>query len=1153
MTPGQYTSPRAPKNMRAQLTSNTFFASLKRSCVQLQSLVLMVIGVALLPQVVSAQVFPLPGYNQRSDREATIRKLSHDIHKVDHSIAATKKLIINTPDSPEVPNFYFRLAELYVERSRYTYLRLVEQNSSGESILEGDRALDVQISKQIAIETYDRILNNYPDYSRNDEIRFFRAHEFRELGDFETMLKAYRELIGKHPKSHWAIEARLIQGDHHFDKNDLLTAERFYREIINLPESHLHSMARYKLGWIKINQERFSEALALFEKAVSKASKDQKGSIGDAKSLNVEREALMALVWPFSEIKKAKNAASYFRKLATSKDLYLSALKKLANRYFVKTDYLSAAMLYREVVLYSSNLDENLEFVQRIYDSTRNFSKRNTERFINAAEDVDLFKRVLNQIESDWSRSEDSKKQIRAAFEIRMRDLSTRVHQWAKKKNSPKIHHQAALAYNKYLWHYPNNTHTSSILNNRAAVLSAAKLHQASAEQFEDIALPLEKSKSRKELIYQALAGFFKALELDANSRELDLVTPERLSHLDLLRCREALKQMGRYYAHHWPKNKHVPEIKFNIARMYHFQGELGKSSELFSAFVNEYPRHKDVGDAGRSAIDALYRLDDFSAIAKMGEAFSENEELADRAFRNYAAKMSQEARKRQVDLKVLVADPENFTETMVAEWEKHAGSKEGEDFLYAGFIKYKNEANLSGIYDFANRLLGAYPDSKNVEKVLTSTSNFALKAGDFDRAALLLEERAKRFPRSKTGRVALNNAIQLRKHLGHWDRAINLMKQGALQSSGSAKVNAFAQLMTLLAERKSWNNLNNVSTHAIKLYKSWRGAYFHLGLAQSRLGKTNLAIKTLLKADRLGSNSDFDRALNNAFNYELAIVHQHRFKAIAFNTKGDYESTLQKKLKLFEVIENYHIRVISGGAGAWAIKSLWNIALANQHLGEFIADAPAPKSLSNSDLKQYRQALHQEGKIFKKKAQETLSGCRQKARALTILDDHASRCMELSLAEPEEHSPRFSSDVGALQHVDNQAVATLHLQLAQNPENLANIATLSRTFISSGRYHHAIVLLSQALDKAPANPELSNTLGVAHAYLGNYQDAFDAFLVGHRGANAAATFNLVGLMKKFGYTKKASAYKKGNPKKIKTTRSIDIHPWSSTSEDSGS
>ncbi len=136
----------------------------------------------LLLCLVTALLASGAGYqkvDKEADKRERIANLSANINKVDHSIEVTKELIKRSPDSPHLPDLYLRLAELYVERSRYVYARIMEQQPDSGAVLSGEKALEVQISKRLAIETYDRILKEYPEYASNDEVRFFRAHEYR--------------------------------------------------------------------------------------------------------------------------------------------------------------------------------------------------------------------------------------------------------------------------------------------------------------------------------------------------------------------------------------------------------------------------------------------------------------------------------------------------------------------------------------------------------------------------------------------------------------------------------------------------------------------------------------------------------------------------------------------------------------------------------------------------------------------------------------------------------------------------------------------------------------------------------------------------------------------------------------------------------------
>ena len=59
-----------------------------------------------------------------ADREDLVAQLTGNIAKVDHTIFATKELIKKSGDAVYLAELYVRLAELYVEKSRYAFARL---------------------------------------------------------------------------------------------------------------------------------------------------------------------------------------------------------------------------------------------------------------------------------------------------------------------------------------------------------------------------------------------------------------------------------------------------------------------------------------------------------------------------------------------------------------------------------------------------------------------------------------------------------------------------------------------------------------------------------------------------------------------------------------------------------------------------------------------------------------------------------------------------------------------------------------------------------------------------------------------------------------------------------------------------------------------
>ena len=1080
---------------------------------------------------------------QQQDKEELIAKLSSDMNKVDHTIDVTKDLIKRSPDAPYLADLYFRLAELYVEKSRYVFARIMEAQPEGQKSLGGEKSLEVQINKKLAVETYDKILGDFPEYENNDQIRFFKAHEFRELGDWETMLKEYKDLIDKYPKSDWSIEARLIIADYHSDKGELDQAEQFYMGILTLPESHLHDMARYKMAWIRINQEKFKEALALLEAAVTSSKKTKHGAIGDAKKLDVKREALMTMPWPFSEVRKAFQAPEYFRKLSDSKNLYVEVLKKLANRYFIKTEYMNAALLYREVIRLSSDVEQNIEFVQRVYDSVRNMSRANPKRYSHASEDVDAIVKTLARFENHLKFKQEEKEQLEQDFEIRARDLATRLHVEAQKKGDRESAKIAADAYRKYLSLFTNVKERRAIQLNRAEALYQANDYLAAGRQYEDIAKEMPEGNERGDMVYNSILSYHKALEEDSVYRDKHPTKPGLLNKLEVLRSREGLKQLGAFYVKSWPKSDKTPNVKFNIAKMYYEQGEYERAAELFETFVKEYPTHKDMATAGNLALDALHKLDKYDELAKLAQSFVDNPQITDAKFKNDAAGLADKARKRKVEFTVLSASEGEFSQKMLSEWEKNKGTQEGEEYLYTAFVKFKTEGNIAGVFDFGGRIIGAYPESKRLTDVIGTMGSFAVRAADFERAAFLFEEFYRRFPKEKNAEDILLNAATINALLGKYEEAGKSLRTLRASTSPSTREQAHEKLLTIYRDIGDWEQLARVAQTALQDNATWLGADAYLGIAYAEQGKSQLAQKELTKAVRMRPKSEFDQEAQARALFTYGKLFQKDFDDLQFKGADKAQEVLQRKLGLLQSIEEAYTAAIQTGVGDWAIASLHEAAKLYQEFATFIANAPAPDNMSAAEKQQYAVALKAEADPYTARAKEAAQACATKAEQLKIFTGYASACITNGQPTTAGEAKRRRADVSG-DEAYQQDLAKFQQQLAKKPEDLPTLEGLARRAMQVGDYHLAKLVLSKAAEVDPRSAMIQNLLGVASWQLGEVAAAYVALDSAAKRKLTPAMANLAALFNDYGYDRQAKQLVTaiGNLQSLDLT-SVELHP----------
>jgi len=137
---------------------------------------------------------------------------------------------------------------------------------AGDAIGEGDLPdgappLDVAGPLQ-AIETYKRILSDYPWYERNDQVLYQMARAYDELSDPDEAIRVIDRLIREYPGSKYLDEVNFRRGEYFFVRKKFLDAEDAYRAVVGLGEtSSFYELALYKLGWSLYKQELYEEAL----------------------------------------------------------------------------------------------------------------------------------------------------------------------------------------------------------------------------------------------------------------------------------------------------------------------------------------------------------------------------------------------------------------------------------------------------------------------------------------------------------------------------------------------------------------------------------------------------------------------------------------------------------------------------------------------------------------------------------------------------------------------------------------------------------------------------------------------------------------------------------------------------------------------------
>ncbi len=961
--------------------------------------------------------------------------LRANIQKVDLAIEETERMISRSMGKPFLPDLHLRLCELYVEKSRYVYHLHGAGNASPEA----------KLLKEKAIRLYDELLRDFPRYPKRDVAFFYLAHEQRELGLVDEMLKTLDELVRKHPKSPLRYEAEQIIGDHHFDKSNLDQAEKHYRAVLSGPPAPVQDLARYKLGWIRVNKADHKGAAQFFEAAVR--SKHPKGS-QSGKQLGVKREALLDLAFSYTEVHEGKNALPFFERLSDSRATYALVLEKLASRYSAKQQFALAAESFRTLLRIQRDPTMDLERVQRLYDSLQDAKGK----MAPTPEDVEFVVRAATQVRLDTQRAPADKLKLLSELEEMGRDLSTQLHVHAKKRDRRKDWLAAANAYEAYLSFFRPEAHVRKLMRNLADALFAAEDFTRAGRQYEELAR-LEEGRDKagyESALYGSLASFKASLGAKRS---------EKLTSFQFTDARQALKHLGYEYVEKFPRHARVPEVQFNIARSHYEDGELDRAAELFTAFALTHSDHKDATIAGHLALDSLRRQKAHTKLAETGRRLVKSKLPA--SFREEAKQALALAEEEALHEMVLAKANEtgDVVTGLVQAADAHAGKPMGEKALYAAVLAAREKKALDQERELTERFLRDYPKSAQGRELLVGLARRSAEAGRFDEAATWFERSASRAqPGALEDRMA---AARLRLELQQFPKAIKNLEQ-ALAVADDARRPSL-RMMIAEAHWKAKDAAQARSELRKVLEQDGSNAQALALLAEMASQSGEVADQLIRRLRALARNPGES---TNEVARGLWFASEPAFKAFQEIPSED----LEEKAATFQALQAQYVEIASLGSPDWVLASLWRIAAGLEHLSQAMADMPAPDGISDDEAAAFEEAVAQQAEALKAQADEAFQACISRAEEMGVYSPAVLGC----------RTRKTSLDVRPpvqMSRAEGNVPAEVLSRAASNPDASA-LEKLGLAYLQTGQLAAARLALSRAVETQESLPAAQTALG---------------------------------------------------------------------------
>ncbi|WP_224246232.1 tetratricopeptide repeat protein [Hyalangium gracile] len=709
-------------------------------------------------------------------------------------IESLKKIIELSPDQAEAPGLLFRLGELYWEEAKFhefeanrkddELIKAMNRNdAAGQTRAKAEKAELLAKSKEYgraAMAQYTKIVQEYPNFDRSDEVLFFLGQFLMEDGQDKKALVVYERLVKKYPKSKFVPDAWLAFGEYYFNNSkgkrpELERALEAYKRAAEYTDSQVYAYALYKQGWCYFNMADYPAAKDKFKTVVlygelAGAAIEQDGKAKGKSGL--AKEARADYVRTYARDGDVMQARDDFSKVATKPEDRFAMMRQLANLYYGDGKDREAAITYNALIKEKPLSPESPGFQAKIVDCVLRMG--NKERTVAQ---VRRLVKITKEVEASGVIKEDKDKRLlEEANELAERTLSNLAVTWhneARKTRDEETFRYADSIYGDYLTLFPENpkaydmrffwaellndnlnNYEKAAVNYTLVVLQDAKVMDAKDDKGNP--KPGKPGKWLPNAAYNAVLAYdevVKAAEEKGTLKPPD--TSDIKKKQQIAEPKKGLLEACERYLKYLPKADKRVEIAFKAANIYYRYNHFDEAVKRFSEIALNYPEHKfengeKAGEVAANLVLDSYNLQkDYAKVNEWARKFYANDKLAVGKFREDLSKLIEQSsfalvaqleEKKQFSkaAEAYLNFVKDFPQTSIAD-----------QALYNASVDYFKGKQLDKAIEVRQALISKYPRSRFVPDSIYANAEALEAIGDFEQAASTFELYVKGYERS--------------------------------------------------------------------------------------------------------------------------------------------------------------------------------------------------------------------------------------------------------------------------------------------------------------------------------------------------------------------------------------------------------------------
>lgn len=250
----------------------------------------------------------------------------------DKALVSLQALLKRNKGSSQEPDLLYRLAELYMRKSKTGRFFDLYQDVKTQKV--SSVPLPPQKGKdwiRKASVTYSDIEKRFPKFSQMDEVLFNNAFASQQLSENKKAETLYKKLLDQHSQSSLIPDALIALGELLYEQGRFREAKTSFENIERFPNSRVYSYGSYKLAWTLYNLKMSDEAIQKLVEVIEKNPL----RMDQTQSFNLRKEALRDMVLFVGDVIKPSEIYQFFKKLTVNEELgeAMSSLAKLYTAY----------------------------------------------------------------------------------------------------------------------------------------------------------------------------------------------------------------------------------------------------------------------------------------------------------------------------------------------------------------------------------------------------------------------------------------------------------------------------------------------------------------------------------------------------------------------------------------------------------------------------------------------------------------------------------------------------------------------------------------------------------------------------------------------------------------------------------------------------